>query len=201
MNKIVVNGKVMELPSGSINFTVDETLKMSEENVLGVAVPTRGVTKEEFDRMSDEEKKGHIIVTDETVPDNIDSYGIFSTNEVRVGTWIDGKPIYRRAYQLIIPTFTIATDVKNFTVEYIQNVDMVTRLDGRVLRVNTKQFQLIPSYGYDSVSKTLYKEISISYNASAQNLIYSIIPYSSLMVERYSGGTLCITIEYTKTTD
>lgn len=66
MSKIIVDGEVMELPdSGGINFTIDKTLTMSEDNVLGVAVPTKGVTKEEFDQMSDDEKKGHIIVTDE----------------------------------------------------------------------------------------------------------------------------------------
>lgn len=67
MSKIIVDGEVMELPdSGGVNFTIDKTLTMSEDNVLGVTVPTKGVTKEEFDQMSNEEKKGHIIVIDES---------------------------------------------------------------------------------------------------------------------------------------
>lgn len=50
---------------GGMEFTTDDTLTMSEDNVLGVATPIRAVTKEELSQMSDGQKQGFIVVIDE----------------------------------------------------------------------------------------------------------------------------------------
>lgn len=57
--------KTIPKSSGGTSFTTDETLTMSDDNVLSVTTPVKGVTKTEFDTMSDADKKGLVVVTDE----------------------------------------------------------------------------------------------------------------------------------------
>lgn len=85
--------------SGGIDFTTDETLSMSEENVLGVTTPIQGIkTQAEFDALPEEQQnKGLYVISDgESSGGGASAGEIYSTEEVRIGTWIDGKPIYRK---------------------------------------------------------------------------------------------------------
>lgn len=85
------------------SLITDDTLTLAD-NVLSVTIPAKGVTKEEFAAMTDAEKNGLVIVTDEDAPGgsggNSGSAGgeVYSTEEVRIGTWIDGKPLYKRTW-------------------------------------------------------------------------------------------------------
>lgn len=70
--KIVLSGVEYPVGGGTAkNFTVDETLNMSEDNVLGVAVPVNGgiMSQEEFDTLSSEKQNhGLYIVRGEGQP-------------------------------------------------------------------------------------------------------------------------------------
>lgn len=52
--------------SGGINFTPGDTMEVSEDNVLDVKLPNKGVlTPEEYDALSDEEKSSIVAIIDD----------------------------------------------------------------------------------------------------------------------------------------
>lgn len=72
-------------------------------------IPVKPITKAEYSALSDEDKNGETawLVTDaegsgdyEDVGSSSDGSDIYSTEESRIGTWIDGKPLYRRGLQI-----------------------------------------------------------------------------------------------------
>lgn len=100
------------------SFTTDDTLTFEDE-VLGVAVPTKLVTSDEYDNLSEEEKMSDVawIITDDNSNGGSGGVGeeIYSTEEVRIGTWIDGKPLYRRVIEGITPSSSGSSEyVANF---------------------------------------------------------------------------------------
>ncbi len=66
-----------------------------QEDTIRVTTPVKGVTHEEYDALSEEERNtGLYVVTDANI--NLNDHGdVYSTEETRIGTWIDGKPLYR----------------------------------------------------------------------------------------------------------
>lgn len=93
-----------DLPEGEggVDFTTDDTLELSEENVLGVTTPVKGIIDQDaFDKLQPEEQQKGLHVIPGNKP-NISTYivqkpgEIYSTDEVVIGTWIDGKLIYRK---------------------------------------------------------------------------------------------------------
>ena len=79
--KISINGEILEvsgLPEG--------------------AVPVKPLTKAEYDALTDAEKQADVVyaITDDGGSGSSSgdsSEEIYSTEEVRIGTWIDGKPL------------------------------------------------------------------------------------------------------------
>lgn len=120
---------------------------------------------------------------------NIDSY---STTEQKVGTWIDGKPIYEITYQLTCPTTSsgeVTQDITNL------NLETLTDICGTSKYINN-----------DGVTK-YYRpfENTYAYNSQLGNYSGAWIKDNTLFF-RYSGFTAIlsltayITIRYTKTT-
>ena len=74
---------------------------------IGVTTPVRGIfSQTEFDHLPEEQRnKGLYLISD---GDSNSSGGnflnIYSTQEVRIGTWIDGKPLYRKTYHAEMKT-------------------------------------------------------------------------------------------------
>lgn len=95
---------------GGVSFTIDDTLMLSKENVLGVAVPVRDIiSQEDFDALQEDEKKNGLYVIPGTGGGSSgggSSEEIYSTEEMRIGTWIDGKPFYRIAGKATLPDKT-----------------------------------------------------------------------------------------------
>lgn len=54
--------------------------------------------------------------------DNLETY---STTEQRIGTWIDGKPLYRKVVNVTMPNNEIKQTAHN-----IQNIDVITNIKG-----------------------------------------------------------------------
>ena len=75
----------------SKKFTTDSTLTM-KDNVLGVATPVRGVTKADFESMTDEQKKGLVVVTDEPpwMPVSVSVQDYDTDDGWHVRKWSDG---------------------------------------------------------------------------------------------------------------
>lgn len=101
---------------------------------------------------------------------------IYSTKEQAIGTWIDGKPLYRK---------TIETTVNNQqqTISLDFSIDKLKNVEGGLDNGN----QVIP-IGYND--NTNY--CCVFMQKSNKSLYY---------MSSWSSGTLYITLEYTKTTD
>ena len=104
----------------------------------------------------------------------------YSTTETRIGTWINGKPIYRQVIETTTPSTTSAA-----TLGSISNLGIVTNLYG-LLTASGQQVPLNFIYNTSDIH-SLYTE---------GNNIMCKINYSS-----YLSKTCFIVIEYTKTTD
>ena len=114
----------------------------------------------------------------------------YSTSEQRIGTWIDGKPIYRK-----IITKTSFTVGETTNTHGISNIDFIVNVRGVGIRTNGEQEFLptvVPPSGmqnyqmsvYD-VTKTQYRMYMGSYTQTGNQKL----------------ETLYLIFEYTKTTD
>lgn len=101
---------------------------------------------------------------------------IYSTEEQRVGTWIDGKPLYRKTIETIVNN-------QQQTISLDFSIDKLKKVEGGLDNGN----QVIP-FGYND--NTNYCCVFIQ--KSNKSLYY---------MSSWSKGTLYITLEYTKTTD
>lgn len=110
----------------------------------------------------------------------------YSTDEQVVGTWIDGKPLYQKTYDLTLPSTTKTASVLT-TINNIANMKI------------RNMFGLVDG----SVNAAPYVNVDRSYIGQEtpvwirQNGEIAITSYSSEFV----NAKLFLTIQYTKTTD
>lgn len=104
----------------------------------------------------------------------------YSTEEQIVGTWIDGRPIYRKTYTGQV------TDADYDTIATIENLDIFLGIDSQASYV-------IKNDGNQRITTTLYSflikngnKIQLTWNRASD---FSI------------GNSYAFTIQYTKTTD
>lgn len=164
----------------------DYTTREDVEELVGL--PVKPITEAEYSALSDEDKNGETawLVTDAegsggNGDDGSDSDGgeIYSLEEVRIGTWIDDKPLYRIVKQGILPS---TTNAWNKIVE-IPNMD-------RLL------FAQISVYvNVSSVKYTLY-----DHTTGVGQLDQWVVFYNPSSGS-YSSKEYLLTIKYTKTTD
>lgn len=175
----------------------DDTLSISEENVLGVTTPVNGViSQEDFDELPlEEQNKGLWIIPgdDGDMGGGLPSDGaewadhnIYSTQEVRIGTWIDGKPLYRIVIETTIPSVARTTT----TLATIPNCENIWNISG-LWQYNTGQHQPL-----NAAHDTVGSELNFAY----------VFSYSRSQVRCTANGQCLgkkcwIAIEYTKTTD
>lgn len=108
----------------------------------------------------------------------------YSTDEIVVGEWIDGKPLYRTT--IVLPNGTGQTTQKDFTLsDYgITNVDEI--------------FIVHPSY-YRNVNQNIPFNF---YDGSTYEVFVSPTTLSVLVTySPIASNRMVITLEYTKTTD
>lgn len=172
---------------------IDDTLTMSEDGTLGVAVPVKPITNAEYEKLGEEEKESNAVWA--IMDDIVDSGGggsseVYSTKEVRVGTWIDGRPLYR-----IAGSTTTPSEIEKWTKIYdpIPNLLDVIRLSS-YYKPSVNGFQLPHLL---SSSGKLIAEISYFQDFNANDT--GILCYISDAA--YINKPLRYIIEYTKTTD
>ena len=112
--------------------------------------------------------------------ESVPTENVYSTEETRIGTWIDGKSLYRRVLCDICPNADTWTAFPNATISDIAELTCV----------NMMCFYNAGGLVWTNVSP--FVEIAIN-------------PYSTVVVLSHStnlfGKTVSLTIEYTKTTD
>lgn len=106
-----------------------------------------------------------------------------SSNEVRIGTWIDGKPLYRRCFNFTAPSATNRTLTVPFDAS---NILEVVNITGSAYCSNDKSWASGDTYG-----STNYK---LHLSVASDGLYVNPGTY----MKSQKGHAI---IEYTKTTD
>lgn len=119
-----------------------------------------------------------------TIPYGCNTY---FTQETRIGTWIDGKPIYRRAYQATSPSsHTTGTTIVS-KASFPTNIQQIIKLYG-ISKQSLGTYICIPSHYSSEDYVTIY-----AYHGERIDMVAE-------GVNNYSCPVIII-IEYTKTTD
>lgn len=85
------------------------------------SLPVREITKSEYNALDEDEKNRDVIYL--IVDDNSGSsssggpftQNVYSIDEIQIGTWIDGRPLYRRVISVNLPSSSGTTTVTNVT--------------------------------------------------------------------------------------
>ncbi len=156
-----------------IKATTPDTIKISELNELTTLDSDDLIPV--VDISADETKK----ITYESLLNNINSY---STTEQRIGTWINGKPIYRKVLTGTIENSgwnSIATGISNFE----DLINLHTNIGSTEIYANN--FYLGEQYECVSRIQKLTNETNLQINLGSG----------------YINSSFKTIIEYTKTTD
>lgn len=116
-----------------------------------------------------------------------DDYNVYSTDEKRIGTWTDGKPLYRKVVTGTLPSLQVSSETVDGNVAHgISNIDIVTNIYGELVYSNVPyKFPILSSNGKATVIKTVNSEnIVLRASDSWQ-----------------AGPPVMFVLEYTKTTD
>ena len=107
------------------------------------------------------------------LPDN----EIYSSNEIRIGKWIDGKPLYRKVVTGTLVDGDLSVDLSSLNINLISNIGGVV------------------GYSYD------IKPINFNYSGYSISTRYaSNIMYINASTP-YANTPFYLVLEYTKTTD
>lgn len=111
---------------------------------------------------------------------------VYSTEEIRIGTWIDGKPLYRK----IIQTTSPSTENRADDIATIDNMDTLVSLSGYVLTKGNSYADV----NYASVG--IASQYNIATTMTTSGVVQQVCYYSG-----YINRPVTLIIEYTKTTD
>lgn len=121
-----------------------------------------------------------------------ESLDIYSTEETRIGTWIDGKPLYRRVFSGTYPQQLNTLD-PNFQTTTQLSIDTLAKFNGMLHHVTSTYMQINDG------------EVPINMFAGSNKYIGAYL--DSLGLHWYCshsdflGANYTIALEYTKTTD
>ena len=116
---------------------------------------------------------------------------IYSTEEKIVGTWIDGKRIYRKVLSFSASDFTYNTMHFNHN---ISNIDNIVTQKCNWYDSAADRWRTVPSSYYGSL------EWSAQFGTSASQITFEL-GNAALTRVRESATKIFVTLEYTKTTD
>ena len=123
------------------------------------------------------------------VKDYVDNSNSYSMEEVKTGgTWIDGKPIYRK-----VLTATLQNDEQVLTIEISKQLKSITDIRGILTTLQNVDFPIPYCFVDGSSVNQVY--------VYCQGLNLIIIPRSTSGNYFKTGCTIRAIIEYTKTTD
>ncbi len=177
--------------------------------INGVEIPlasgtqTKPITKSEYDSLPEQEKNADILyaITDDNAQisggtaNNVNRNDVYSTEETRIGTWIDGKPLYRKTFlgrtASTLDRHAVVADISSF------NIETIVTLNGMVQ----------PSAINDSIQglPINFLQYNTPYGILTFVLKAPTVPSLSIVnmvsSDVYYNLPLTIIFEYTKTTD
>lgn len=126
-----------------------------------------------------------------TVSPVISKQNVYSTDEIQVGTWIDGKPIYRKVLYGTLAQTTDGTLTSSYIAVENLHIKTVTSMSALVGR-DAGNYQVIPLL--DRKSGNTYF-IKYFFNRTDQ-----VIQLQN-GISDFSNMNVIVILEYTKTTD
>ena len=108
----------------------------------------------------------------------------YSTSEQRIGTWIDGKPIYRQVIN------TTGNNSQTQTIATISNIDNIVNMFGWIKNGNVHRSCFTSFFGSTEWTSQLYIDRQ-----------YIIVECGSKFANFKNNATITLICEYTKTTD
>lgn len=123
---------------------------------------------------------------------NLNGYNNYSTEETRIGTWIDGKPLYRKVFTGAMPQ--VQTD----------GTFVATNININSLNIDVAFFDNPFFMGYPSGTKSIQPLPSLNQNNMSQGALISV--WSTAIEIRsnrtvWNTFTYYVPLIYTKTTD
>lgn len=153
---------------------------------LNVDNPVQGImTQAEFNALPEERRnKGTYVIKEpgDDAPGGGGCGDVYSTEERRIGTWIDGKPLYRKAAMLVSPP--AQNNWNLWSANFVPNVDQVTNFYAVVRRTS----------GFVMVCFST----SVSFEIRDSGDLYAYIDTNA---HNMANRPTCVVAEYTKTTD
>lgn len=167
-------------------------------------VPTKIVTKAEYDALTNAEKNSETLwlIKDATESGDGSSGGtsspnnVYSTEEKRIGTWIDGEPLYRRTYVFDSVNTLLPSGTPNFQFGQIGDSSTIIH---NVYGVVRSSFGLLLGTLPWTALNFNGKWGIIPYHRGSIDVI-GIVTVSDSDVRDYTVSVTA-TVEYTKTTD
>ena len=186
---------------GGVAFTTDSTLTMSDDSVLGVTTPVNTIlTQTEYDALPEAQRNKGMYV----IPEEGDSGGssgggatndVYSTEETRIGTWINGKPLYRRVFTA---NLIENSNIVLLTPEECSIIESMPLTRGSVM-YNGKTMYL-PYYLVESTTTEITKinaYCDVTFAPQRRGLLISTMGSFLSSTDIIAN----VIIEYTKTTD
>lgn len=116
---------------------------------------------------------------------------IYSTNEVRIGTWIDGKPVYKRVMSTILAASGDAAFTDEQPITNNGSIDALISLTVVMQRQKNSAYTRYPlPFIYSS---DIFASVYVD-----NNKLYSLVGSKA---GSYMGQPIIATLIYTKTTD
>ena len=169
---------------------------------IGVALPAKTVTEAEYNALTEAEKQAEVLyaITDDApggggVPGG--GCEVYSTEETRIGTWINGKPLYRRI-EVLRTGATAGTSIAAKNIES-WNIDTLKSIIGVFQDSVGTTDQFIPATFCQPISSPFPAILTFILRGKETNDQLSLMLYVSL--KDYTNKKVIVTVEYTKTTD
>lgn len=178
---------VMNGESTTNTIIIGDTL-IDSNGVIDVKTPVQGImSQSDFDALPKEQQdNGTWIIPVVDGNGYLPSNDIYSEEEILIGTWIDGKPLYRK---VILSETTDVTNTAN-VIKNVSELNIETVVSLRGLFVDSATLSQLP---IGSMIGNSF--VSVYYQTAKKNIV------ERHQNESYNNAELRIIIEYTKTTD
>lgn len=192
-------GNVVEGKDITTKEYVDESILVGDGlnkdgDEISVTTPVQAIlSQEEYDALPEAKKnKGLYVIPGDSGDSSGDSSNeIYSTEEIKIGTWIDGKPLYRKCFVVTLPSQSMSW--QNLVDISGLNIDIPVSYSGPIKQPNG-DWQLLNVNQLDSSGAVKFGAYGGFYRKSYFRVW--------LIDTNYTGnGTLYLKLEYTKTTD
>lgn len=176
---------VESIPQGP-TYTAGDGIDITDTETgaeISVTTPVQGiVTQAEFNAMTEAERNRGLYVISDGGGGGSSAGEVYSTEEIRIGTWIDGKPLYRKTLLTTSPVSTGSfAELGNAP---LSDIKTLVRLYGTLIRDDF--VQSIPN-----------STISLSLEPEKGKLLAYILNGATGSISK----EMIISLEYTKTTD